>query len=127
MFKTTAHITLAVAIFGAVTLSAPLIALGQSNLTEVPAATVPIATARSQQEEAREALRQGLVRPLEDVLAEARKLIRGDIVEIEFEREDERFIYEIEYVAEDGHLMEIKIDAKTLAVISHGEEQEGED
>lgn len=92
----------------------PLIAAGE---TESPGGT-------SQQEEAREAVRQGIVRPLEEVLAEARKSITGDIVEIEFEKDDGRYIYEIEYVAPDGHLMEIKIDAKTLAVISLGEEDE---
>lgn len=92
----------------------------------------PVATGRaelllvdsSQQDEARDAVRQGLVRPLEQVLAEVRKTIKGDIVEIEFEKDDGRFIYEIEYVAPDGHLMEIKIDAQTLAVISIGEEDE---
>lgn len=78
----------------------------------------------SQQDEAREAVKKGLVRPLEEILAEVRKTIRGDIVEIEFEKEDGRFIYEIEYVDPDGHLMEIKIDARTLAVISVGEEDE---
>ena len=78
----------------------------------------------SQQNEAREAVRQGLVRPLEDVLTEVRKIIKGDIVEIEFEKDDGRFIYEIEYVDPDGHLMEIKIDAKTLAVVSIGAEDE---
>jgi uncharacterized membrane protein YkoI len=78
----------------------------------------------SPQDEAREAVRQGLVRPLEEILTEVRKTIKGDIVEIEFEKDDGRFIYEIEYVAPDGHLMEIKIDAKTLAVISIGAEDE---
>ena len=78
----------------------------------------------SQQNEAREAVRQGLVRPLEQVLTEVRKIIKGDIVEIEFEKDDGRFIYEIEYVDPDGHLMEIKIDAKTLAVVSIGAEDE---
>jgi uncharacterized membrane protein YkoI len=76
----------------------------------------------SQQEEARQAVKAGLVRPLEDVLTEARKTIDGDIVEIEFEKDDGRFIYEIEYVRRDGQLMEMKIDAKSLAVIENDEE-----
>lgn len=96
-------------------LLSPLLAAGETEPTPVDS---------SQQDEAREAVKQGLVRPLEDVLAEVRKIIKGDIVEIEFEKDDGRFIYEIEYVAPDGHLMEIKIDAKTLAVISVGEEDE---
>lgn len=78
----------------------------------------------TQQDEARDAVRQGLVRPLEEILTEVRKIIVGDIVEIEFEKDDGRYIYEIEYVAPDGHLMDIKIDAKTLAVLSHDQEDE---
>ena len=78
----------------------------------------------SQQDQARDAVRKGLVRPLEDVLAQVRKTVEGDIVEIEFDDDDGRFVYEIEYVDPSGHLMEIKVDAKTLAVISIGEEDE---
>jgi uncharacterized membrane protein YkoI len=75
-----------------------------------------------QQEEARQAVKAGLIRPLEEILTEARKTIDGDIVEIEFEKEEGRFIYEIEYVRRDGQLMEMKIDAKTLTVIENGKE-----
>ncbi len=103
------------AILSAAVLLSPLLAAGETDLP---------ADGQSQQDVAREAVRQGLVRPLEEVLTEVRKTIKGDIVEIEFEKDDGRFIYEIEYVAPDGHLMEIKIDAKTLAVISVGEEDE---
>lgn len=96
-------------------LLSPLAAAGETETAVAEA---------SQQDEAREAVSKGLVRPLEEVLAEVRKTIKGDIVEIEFEKDDDRFIYEIEYVDPDGHLMEIKIDARTLAVISVGEEDE---
>ena len=75
-----------------------------------------------EQQEAREAVKAGLIRPLEEILAEARKTIDGDIVEIEFEKEDGRLIYEIEYVRRDGQLMEMKIDAKSLVVIENDEE-----
>ncbi|MGV3552470.1 PepSY domain-containing protein [Rhizobium sp.] len=75
-----------------------------------------------EQDEVRAAVRAGLIRPLEEVLAEARKSIDGDIVEIEFDKDDDRYIYEIEYVRRDGQLMEMKIDAKTLAIIENDEE-----
>lgn len=78
----------------------------------------------SQQDLARDAVRKGLVRPLEEVLALVRKTVKGDIVEIEFDTDDGRFVYEIEYVDPSGHLMEIKVDAKSLAVISIGEEED---
>jgi uncharacterized membrane protein YkoI len=102
-------------------LLSPLLAAGETDPAPIDSNQQ---SDNTQQDEAREAVKLGLVRPLEDVLAEVRKTIKGDIVEIEFEKDDGRFIYEIEYVAPDGHLMEIKIDAKTLAVISVGEEDE---
>ena len=77
-----------------------------------------------EQDEAREAVQRGLIRPLEEVLSVVRGLIKGDIVEIELDEDDGRYVYEIEYVASDGHLMEIEIDAKTLAVVSHGPDDE---
>ena len=75
-----------------------------------------------QQEDARQAVKAGLIRPLEDILGEVRKTIDGDIVEIEFEKDAGRFIYEIEYVRRDGQLMEMKIDARTLDLIEDGAE-----
>jgi uncharacterized membrane protein YkoI len=110
--KTTRLVSAALAVL---VLVPPLMAAGETDTTPDDS---------SQQDVAREAVRQGLVRPLEEVLAEVRKTVKGDIVEIEFEKDDGRYIYEIEYVSEDGHLMEIKIDAKTLAVISIGAEDE---
>jgi uncharacterized membrane protein YkoI len=115
MIMTRKRILIATMAVATAVLLSPLIAAGE---------TEGVVTASSQQDEAREAVKLGLIRPLEDVLAEARKTIKGDIVEIEFEKDDGQFIYEIEYVAPDGHLMEIKIDAKSLAVISVGEEDE---
>lgn len=80
--------------------------------------------ASSQQDEARDAVKRGLARPLQEVLAFVAKTIKGDIVEIELDEDDGRYLYEIEYVAPSGQLMEIKIDARTLDVISHGEEDD---
>jgi uncharacterized membrane protein YkoI len=70
-----------------------------------------------QQEEAREAVKQGLVRPLEEILTEVRKTFKGDIIEIEFEKDDGKYIYEIELIRPDGHLVEVKVDAKTLEMV----------
>ncbi|MBL0371447.1 PepSY domain-containing protein [Rhizobium sp. KVB221] len=70
-----------------------------------------------QQEEAREAVRQKLVRPLEEILVEVRKTFKGDIIEVEFEKHNGQYVYEIELIRPDGHLVEVKIDARTLAVV----------
>jgi uncharacterized membrane protein YkoI len=68
-------------------------------------------------EEARKALEQGLVRPLEDIIAEARKHVQGDLIEVELEREDERYIYELEFIQPSGQIVELQLDAKSMAII----------
>ena len=68
-------------------------------------------------EEARQALEQGLIRPLEEVIAEARKHVQGDLIEIELERENGRYIYELEFIQPTGQIIEIQVDAKTMAIV----------
>lgn len=69
------------------------------------------------QEAARQALAEGRVRPLEDIIAHVRKTIKGDIIEIEFERDNGRFVYELEILQETGQLLEIVVDARTLEIL----------
>lgn len=68
-------------------------------------------------EEARRALEQGLVRPLEDIIIEARKHVEGDLIEIELERENGRYIYELEFIQPSGQIIELQLDAKTMAIV----------
>jgi uncharacterized membrane protein YkoI len=68
-------------------------------------------------EEARQALEQGLVRPLEEVIAEARKHVEGDLIGIELERENGRYIYELEFIQPTGQIVELQIDAKSMAIV----------
>ncbi|MGQ3302563.1 PepSY domain-containing protein [Reyranella sp.] len=68
-------------------------------------------------EEARRALEQGLVRPLEEIVAEARKHVQGDLIEVELERENERYIYELEFIQPSGQIVELQLDAKSMAII----------
>lgn len=68
-------------------------------------------------EEARKALEQGLVRPLEEVIAEARKHVEGELIEIELEQENGRYIYDLEFIQPTGQIIELQIDAKTMAII----------
>lgn len=68
-------------------------------------------------EEARRALEQGLIRPLEEIVAEARKHVQGDLIEVELERENERYIYELEFIQPSGQIVELQLDAKSMAII----------
>ena len=75
-----------------------------------------------EQYEAREALKQGKIRPLEEIVAAVREKIAGDIIEIEFEVEDGRYIYEIEIIQPSGQIVEIEVDALTKEIIGNEED-----
>jgi uncharacterized membrane protein YkoI len=74
-----------------------------------------------EQYQAREALRQGKIRPLEEIIAVVRQKFSGDIIEIEFEVEDGRYIYEIELIQPSGQIVEIEVDALTKEIIESEE------
>lgn len=97
--------------------SAMALAMGASTLSANPEAPAKAPEAQLQHDDARRALQSGLVRPLEDILAEMRKSFPGEVIEIEFEQEDGRYIYEIEMIRSDGRVIEVTMDAKTMAVI----------
>lgn len=55
--------------------------------------------------------------PLPQVLAAAARVAPGEVVRVELEGEDERRVYEVEILAANGRLIEVKIDARTGAVL----------
>lgn len=73
-------------------------------------------------EEARRALEQGLVRPLEQIIMEARKHVQGDLIEVELERENDRYIYELEFIQPSGQIVELQLDAKTMAIVEDNDD-----
>ncbi len=73
--------------------------------------------------EAREALRLGQVRPLDQIIAVVRKEIAGDIIEIEFERNDGRYVYELEIIDPSGRVIEVEVDAKTAEILEREEDE----
>jgi uncharacterized membrane protein YkoI len=75
-----------------------------------------------EQYDAREALRLGKIRPLEEIVAAVREKIAGDIIEIEFEVDDGRYIYEIELIQPSGQIVEIEVDAQTKDIIENEED-----
>lgn len=69
------------------------------------------------QDRAYEALRRGEIAPLEEVLAIARKARPGAVLEVELEREGERWVYEVETLSPSGVIGKVRIDATTRAVL----------
>ena len=68
-------------------------------------------------ERARHALERGEVLPLQTILGKVARDYPGDVVEVELEREDGRWIYEIELIGERGRLTKLEIDARDGSII----------
>jgi uncharacterized membrane protein YkoI len=67
-------------------------------------------------DQAREAVEHGEALPLDAVLAAVEKKVVGEVVGIEFEKNDGVWVYEIKVVDAAGHVIEILADAKTAAI-----------
>ncbi|MBK1667792.1 hypothetical protein CKO28_07060 [Rhodovibrio sodomensis] len=82
-------------------------------------------------ERAREAVRQGEIRPLQDILERARSAFDGEMLEVELAEQrhgpfDGRQVYEVKMLAADGTVMELYYDARTgelLKARGHGLEE----
>ena len=74
---------------------------------------------------ARRALEAGEIRPLAEILAVAEARRPGRVIELELERDDGRWIYELELVTPEGRLFEMEIDAASGTVLEV--EQEDDD
>lgn len=56
---------------------------------------------------------------MESILADARTHATGAITEIELERKRGAWVYEVDYVAQDGRKWELLYDARTGRLLSH--------
>lgn len=76
------------------------------------------------QDRVRRALQAGEILPLSDILAAAEALRPGRVIELELERDDGRWIYELELVTPVGQIYEIEIDAATATVLELEREED---
>jgi uncharacterized membrane protein YkoI len=60
---------------------------------------------------------RGEILPLEEILKRNEPQIGGRIIEIELERKNDAYLYEIKILRPDGRYRELKIDARTGAVV----------
>lgn len=79
----------------------------------------PLMLAKLDAEEARELKKTGEIMALESLIAQVRKDYPGQIIEIELDEEDDRYIYEIEVVNDDGVVIELEIDAASGEVLKY--------
>ena len=65
----------------------------------------------SDHELARQALQAGKVLPLRTVLDQVERQYQGQVLKVEFEHDDGRYIYEIRLLQADGRMAKLKVDA----------------
>lgn len=68
---------------------------------------------------AREAVQQGKIVPLRDVLARVESSFQGEVIEVELEEKDggDRLIYEIKLLTPQGNLLKLIYDAQTMELL----------
>ena len=78
----------------------------------------PVLASSSDHDQARAALASGEILPLSAIILKLEKDFPGQIVEVDLERENGQWIYEIKLLQRDGYRQKLKVDAKSAAVIS---------
>jgi uncharacterized membrane protein YkoI len=68
-------------------------------------------------DDARALREQGAVVPLEQILRAANAHRPGRVVDVELERKNHRYVYEIELLDASGEVWELKFDARTGAML----------
>ncbi len=69
------------------------------------------------QAQARRARAAGEIVSLETILAAVDAGFRGQVIEVDLERDDGRWQYEIELLTADGHVIELTYDAATAKLL----------
>ncbi|MFC1684080.1 PepSY domain-containing protein [Pseudomonadota bacterium] len=72
---------------------------------------------------ARQLVQEGTILPLEQIIERTRSQHPGRILEVEFEQEHDRYVYEIELVDEQGQVWELEYDAATGELIEKEQEK----
>ena len=83
------------------------------------ASTIP-AWAKDDSSRARALLEKGEILSLTEILKKVSQKVPGKILEVALEEKQGQIVYEIEFLGEDGVVMEMLIDAKTARIISVG-------
>ena len=75
------------------------------------------ASADSDHDAARRAVERGEIRPLNEILNVLRAQVPGQVVDVELEREDENWVYEIKVLDSGGRRTKAYIDARTGEIL----------
>lgn len=61
--------------------------------------------------EIRQMVEEGKILALEDILARYPESTHGRLLDLEVERDDSRIVYELEFLRDDGRVLELEVDA----------------
>ncbi len=61
--------------------------------------------------EIRQMVQTGKILALEDILARYPESTHGKLLDLEVEREHSRIVYELEFLRDDGRVLELEVDA----------------
>lgn len=78
-------------------------------------------------ERARTAVQAGEVLPLPTLLDKLGRTHPGQVLELELERDDGRWVYEVKLLQADGRLRKLALDARTGHVLELGRQRERRD
>lgn len=62
---------------------------------------------------ARQLLKEGKIMPLQEILTKAAMIKPGQVIETDLQKENERYVYELEILDKDGQVWELELDAQT--------------
>lgn len=77
----------------------------------------PLAHADSDHDRARDAVQAGQVLPLSTLLERLEREHPGQVLEVELERDDGRWIYEVKLLQSGGRLLRLDLDARSGEVL----------
>lgn len=106
-----------------------LFALRTSAFALVLAAALatPVAKADSDHDRARDAVQAGQVLPLKTVLDRLERENPGQVLAVELERDDGRWVYEVKLLQSGGRLVKLELDAASGDVLKRRERGGGRD
>lgn len=90
----------------------PLLILLQASVPPLPAALASGHEVHDE-DEARRALENGEIVPLERVMATLHDAVPGEVSGLELEKENGIWIYEFKIISPDGQMLKVRVDAKT--------------
>ncbi len=69
-------------------------------------------------EEVRRLTQTGVILPLAEIVATVGKRVPGDVLEVELEREDGVYVYELKILRKNGRVQEVEADAATGRIVA---------